>query len=217
MICVAGLTREGQHIRPMSLEDRLDRSHLLSSGGIFTIGGVVELGDVEDVGVVPEREDRLFALAAARYEFSLEPNRFWLFLKQHSQPDLDAIFGPQLQRAGGGMSVPLLTGKASLGCLRPAKTPRIALDSWGKLRAQIAVAGTTISLPVTDIRLYGEDQETPLTTRLEWLNRQVAGGVLLTVGLGRPYKAQSREREEHWLQVNNVHPLSDPLWSGAPS
>src|SRR2546430_2346200 len=76
-ICVAGLTNAGEHIRPRPWEAELDRSHLLTRGGIFDIGAVVDLGTVENIGLPPEVEDRGFSLGSAIYERHLNADVYW--------------------------------------------------------------------------------------------------------------------------------------------
>src|ERR1022692_2713430 len=110
LICVAGLTREGDHIRPVPDNAPLARTCLRSEAGLFDIGAVVELGEVEDVGLPPEREDRVFALASAAYEFHREPQKFWAFQLKVCKPDLVEIFSPDLGTAGASLSVPLGKG-----------------------------------------------------------------------------------------------------------
>jgi hypothetical protein len=215
-ICVAGLTRDAKHVRPVPLEGQLNRGHLLESGGMFALGAVIELGEVEDVGLPPEREDRMFSLQAARHEFPLAPEKFWRHNVRSAKADLVEIFGPELTPVGQTMTVPLGKGQASLGCLTPAVRPRFYVDERGKARARLVHCGTTLSVPVTDIRLYDNQHETVCTDRLKWLNASTARGCLLSLGLGRPFKADWRPLEEHWLQVNNIHPKQDPLWDSAP-
>jgi hypothetical protein len=114
------------------------------------------------------------------------------------------------------MTVPLGKGNVSLGCLRPSSRPTVFLDKRGKVRARLLHGNRTLEIPVTDIRLVREDHETIRTQRLEWLNRSMGTEAVLAVGLSRPFKGGSRSTEEHWLQINNVHPASDPLWASAP-
>jgi len=214
-ICVAGLTNTGEHVRPVADEQVLDRSHLLANGGLFDVGAVVELGEVEDVGVKPEVEDRLFALASARYEFHLEPDTYWKFASAHVKPGLREIFGPDLQPVGGTMIVPVAKGEASLGAFAPKSGPELFLDDRGRVRARLNHSGSSLRLPVTDIRVY-DQRLNPREDVMEWLNRECRQGCVLTVGLSRPFKGASRPIEEHWLQINNLHPASDPLWMNAP-
>ena len=215
-ICVAGLTNTGEHVRPVAAEKLLDRSHLVPAGGLFAMGAVVELGETEDVSLRPEVEDRLFLLDAAKHEFNLEPDVYWSFLNRHLKPGLAEIFGPDMGRVGSTMTVPLGQGEASLGAFKPPAAPKVFLDQRGKIRAQIPYRGATLQLPVTDIRLYDETHLAPRERVMTWLNQAVVEGCVLTVGLGRPFKGTSRPAPEHWLQINNIHPASDPLWRTAP-
>lgn len=195
-ICVAGLTREGQHIRPIPIETTLARSHLNQCGGIFDVGAVIELDDVEDVGLPPEFEDRLFSLAAATFQLRLKADDFWRFQLKTSKTNLVTIFGTDLARIGSSLIVPLGKGIASLGCLRPNTRPKLFVDKRGKVRMRMLHEGATLFLPVTDVRLYKDDHQSVNEQRLEWLNRTISFNDLLGVGLGRPFKAETRPAEE---------------------
>ncbi|HEV3311976.1 MAG TPA: hypothetical protein VG815_15810 [Chloroflexota bacterium] len=215
-ICVAGLTREGVHVRPCDGDVELQRKHLRINGGLFEIAAVVELGEVEEIGIPPEVEDRSFRLTVSSFEFALDPETYWKFLLKHTQAGLREIFGPDLRPVGATMTLPLGRGLASLGAFRPDTQPVLFRDDRGKIRARLNDRGKKLQIPVTDIRLYREDGS-PRDELMAWLNRAVEGGCVLCVGVGRPYKTQARPEEEHWLQVNNIHPQSDPLWRTAPN
>ena len=38
-------------------------------------------------------------------------------------------------------------------------------------------------------------------------------GVILSVGLTRPWQKAGEEVERHWLQVNNIHLQDNPVWT----
>ena len=46
------------------------------------------------------------------------------------------------------------------------------------------------------------------------INERLAAGtpLVLSVGLGRPYKKLGETVWRHWLQANNLHLADDPLW-----
>ena len=213
-ICVAGMTNTGEHIRPLLDSGRLSRSDLRANGGVFDIGAVVNLGPVENVSVRPEVEDRLYTDRHACFENYLEPETYWGHLKKHAKRNLRAIFGTILRPVGTTMTVPVGLGQASLGLIRVQSGVELFLNERGRIRAAIAVASRRVRLPVTDIRLY--DGDTPREELMHWIEVQGAGELIVSVGLGRPFKAASRPSEEHWLQINNIHPGLDPLWQQAP-
>ena len=85
-----------------------------------------------------------------------------------------------------------------------------------RIRVQITNEGAKLSVAVTDIRLYDPATLAPREAALHWLNQAVLEGCVLTVGVGRPYQDPEGPDPEHWLQVNNIHPASDPLWRTCP-
>jgi hypothetical protein len=65
-ICVAGLDRDGRHIRPVPRHGRLTEDDLAAAGGPFAIGAVVDLGATRPCPSPPEVEDHLFDRDASR-------------------------------------------------------------------------------------------------------------------------------------------------------
>ncbi|HXH09492.1 MAG TPA: hypothetical protein VNP04_06995 [Alphaproteobacteria bacterium] len=67
---------------------------------------------------------------------------------------------------------------------------------------------------VTDIRLYGNDHVTPNTKEVERITKRLksSAGLILSVGLTRPFAGSPDFPPVHWLQVNNIHLRDDPAW-----
>ena len=67
---------------------------------------------------------------------------------------------------------------------------------------------------VTDIRLYGNDHVTPDTKEVERFAKRLKSsiGLIICVGLTRPYASSPDFNPVHWLQVNNIHLQDDPIW-----
>lgn len=214
-ICVAGLTNRGEHIRPCPDSGQLMQANLLSRHGVFDIGALVDLGPVRDIGAAPELEDRQFSLRSARYDRHLEPDVYWNFLNKQVKPNLRAAFGPNLKRFGTTMTVQVGCGTASLGVVRAPASFELFLDERNRVRARVAYEDRQLLLPITDIRLY--ERDTPRAGVMEWIDGLARSGCILTVGLTRPFRGGSRPYEEHWLQINNIHPKEDPLWRSCPA
>jgi len=207
-ICVAGVDlATGDHVRPVLEYGKLERSLLAQQGGLFEIGAVVELGPARCVGRAPEVEDWRFDPTKARKVRHLSTEEMWQWLSLVSRVRLDDIFGDELHQYGKTYVVGLHKGSASLGCLQPVKTPELLVDSYGKLRLHLCDASRSVSLPVTDLRLYEDDQMTLRKADVQRLAEQMAKGarVMLCVGLTRPYPKPGDDVERHWLQVNNIH------------
>jgi hypothetical protein len=217
-ICVAGIDPEtGRSIRPTA-KGRLPRALLRAEGGPFDIGGLVDLGEVIPEGVAPEVEDHRFHHWAARYLETCSPGQFWATLQLAARPALREIFGSELVPTGVTCSVAPGKGIASLGCLVPAIAPHLAIE-YGSVRIFVSDGAHDLSLPVTDLRLYGDDQKSVRTQAVADINRSLMSGAraLLCVGLTRPFQKDGDSEPRHWLQVNNIHLEDNPIWQAAPS
>jgi hypothetical protein len=219
-ICVAGVDPETKkHVRPV-VPNRLSARMLERNGGPFNMAAVVDLGAVRLQGFPPEVEDHQFSTRRATKILDASAGKFWAMLTAMSRRSLRGIFGEELQRreVRGGWSCALEKnrGVASLGCLLPAGRPKLLLDAYGKVRALVCDGEFTCTVPVTDLRLYERDHETPRREAMEDMNRRMARGVevILSVGVGQPYPRTGDAVERHWLQVNNVHLRDDPTWKG---
>ncbi|HWE64867.1 MAG TPA: hypothetical protein VHB98_24400 [Chloroflexota bacterium] len=214
-ICVAGVDAEtGAHVRPV-VDHRMSETMLRRHGGPFDIGALVDLGPVRCIGSAPALEDHSFLPRQARWVKDLKPNVFWRVLERVARSGLAEIFGAELARHGRTYTLPTRTGPASLGCLRP-NALSFDRNERGRIRIVLAEASDaeTISLSLTDLRFYQADHQTPRWDLVQAVSARIAAGVpvLVSVGLGRPYRALGDSAYRHWLQVNNLHLQDDPLW-----
>jgi putative nucleic acid modification protein with dual OB domain len=211
-VCVAGLDREGRHVRPVLEVGRIRRSSTADHGGPFGLGAIVELGHPRPRPAPPEVEDCVFDPRSTRAKGMTDPTDFWRLLDELSSSSLREIFGGMLTPDGRTASMPTGTGTASLGVYKPVSSIRID-RSFGKLR----VLGSdshlgAFSLPLTDLRLYDFEADAVGDRRLELLeDRLRRAQVILSVGVSRPWAREGGE-QRHWLQVNNVHLDDNPLW-----
>jgi hypothetical protein len=216
-ICVAGVDMKTMvHVRPVQRSGRLPVALAGSAGGPFAIAAFVDLGVTQSASSPPETEDLIFNPAQIRLLRTLGPTDFWNLLKTISKNRLQDIFGPALHPQSNGAAVDESQGTTSLGCLRPAAPPRLFINPWGKLRANITEGSYVVELSVTDLRMYEPDQKTPRSNVMTALQKRIdAGtGVLLSVGLARAYQASNDTERRHWLQINNLHLEDDPTWQG---
>lgn len=213
-ICVAGVdVSSGKHIRPV-VGGRVTRDLLACYGGPFDVATLVDLGPVEPVGHAPEVEDHSFIRSNVRKVNDVAPNNFWNFLKSVAQKQLKDIFGPELQQNGRTCALPLGTGLASLGCLKPVGRCHMYRDGFDSLRLQFTDGDLHVSPAVTDIRLYEDDQITPKIPVIVDIQRRISEGVdiILSVGITRAWQKPNDTQERHWLQVNGIHLADDPVW-----
>lgn len=213
-ICVAGVdVSSGQHVRPV-LRSRLTTDLLTLNGGPFAIAALVELGTVKCCGYAPETEDCYFDPKAARAIRLIPHALFWGLLQHIARDNLAQIFGPALRSFRRGCVVDLEQGEASLGCLIPAVPPRLYVNEYGKTRVLITDGTFTVDLSVTDLRLCDTDHRTPKRALVERIDAKMRSGVgvILSVGLARPWRHPDDTAERHWLQVNNIHLEDGMVW-----
>ena len=216
-VCVAGIRSDGLHVRPVLESGRLGRDLLCSRGGPFALGAVVDLGSARPRPVVPEVEDVVCSLSRVRSEQMLKGVTFGNLLKRSAKASLSEIFGDDLLRMSRtATAVPKGAGIASLGVLQVRG--RVSLFSTlsfekPQIRCTFADQGLgELSLKVTDLRLWEVDHKTPVLSRLKALESRLSD-CLVAVGLGRAYRVPAYPGSWHWLQINNIYPLEDPLWA----
>jgi hypothetical protein len=211
-VCIAGMHRDGRHIRPVLEHGRLRKEVTWGHGGPFRIGAVIDLGRTVPRPTAPEVEDHVFAPGSVRFSRMADPNKLWRFLEERSASSLRSIFGKTLNRDGSTASMPAGTGIASLGVLRLRGYSRIE-QRYEKLRIVVLDKNLgRLSLPLTDLRLFDLESNSINDRRVELLQDRLRGrDVLLSVGVSRPWGPEGSELR-HWLQVNNVHLDDNPLW-----
>jgi hypothetical protein len=214
-ICVAGIdVATNRHVRPTTpATDPITRDLLEDHGGPFALGAVVELGAVRPNPRPPETEDHVFATAAATGVAHLTDDEYLQLVESVATDDLEAIFGPDLERRGRSFAIEEGRGMASLGVLRIQETPELLVDDWGKLRLRLNDVAPPAHLGVTDLRFVGADHSTLKRDVVDDVRgrMQRGVGVLLMVGLARAWRAAGDDRERHWLQVNGICLEDRPL------
>jgi hypothetical protein len=188
-------------------------------GGPFDMGDVIELGTTTPAGSPPAIEDHTFDPANAVVVGAMHPNDFWNWLSLKSKTRLIAIFGSHLHATPTGRgTLSLGTGLASLGLLVPQTRPSLYIQyrdgHLHQVRMDVSDGDFDLDLAVTDIRLYGEDHLTPSPPAVQAIAARLGSeiGVILGVGLSRPYAPRPSAPAVHWLQVNSIHLADDPGW-----
>ena len=132
-----------------------------------------------------------------------------------AEDSLRTVFGEALEKKSGtAAAVPQKAGMASLGVLRLEDARLTARVNHGNHEIRLDFSDPVLgrmSIKVNDLRLWQEDQTTPLTRNVARLEG-VLEGCLIGVGLTRAYHVSSYPGQWHWLQINNVYPAGDPLW-----
>ncbi len=215
-ICIAGIDEStGLHIRPTTARtDPITRSLLSDAGGPLDVGAVVDLGPVEHVPSPPEIEDHRFSTRNARLIRRLAPDEYLQLLEQASETDLETAFGPDLERRGWKYAVEGGAGHASLAVVEVQRPPRLEIDDrYGRLQLRFNDSKPPAFLPVTDLRLVEADHRTIKRDVVDDVQRRLERGVdaFVMLGLARPFQASGDDRERHWLQVNGICLVDQPI------
>lgn len=214
-ICVAAIDLETrQHIRPRLRQNNLSRAFLTGSGGYFELGALLDLGWVERSPTPPEVEDIRFNARRVQPLKKSTPEHFWDLLKSVSKTHLAEIFGSDLKPLDFSAVVAEGTGTASLGCLWLEHPPEISLNNRGRLRLSLTDRDFSLNLSVTDLRFYEPESARANPVVVEQANTLIkqGGPVILSLGLSRAWRKEGHPAAYHWLQVNNLHFESKPLW-----
>ena len=70
-----------------------------------------------------------------------------------------------------------------------------------------------LDLSVTDLRLHNDDYS-PKEELAEKIASRLENfaGIILGVGLTRPFAKNKEAKAVHWLQVTNIHLVENPIW-----
>ena len=216
-VCVAGVLQNGSHVRPVLDQGQLGRALLRSEGGPFALGSVVDLGPTSPRPVPPEKEDVVFLPQEARQEKSLGGDRFEVLMRRFAQPSLREVFGDGLVRLSRtSAAVAKGQGIASLGVVQVAGSADLeARESYGTPEIRFTYIDSDLgelSLKVTDLRLWRPDYKIAAFSQIEAIHTRLQD-CLVAVGLTRAHAVSSYPGSWHWLQVNNIFPIGDPLWA----
>jgi len=218
-ICVAGVDPDTRrHVRPVLADGKLPFYLLARYGGPFEMGHVVELGRPRPRPGRPHVEDHVFVPSQAKFERAAEVHEFWNLLCCEQKTSLVEIFGLALGPLGRmRYGTPDGRGDASLGLLRPAQPPQLYVtEGHGKRQVRVKLTDGRVRADagVTDLRLCAADHATPDETLVRGVAKWLVDsrGVILAVGLTRRFRPTDRQDFVHYLQVNNLHLVEDPLW-----
>ena len=203
-ICIAGIDIDkNKRVRPVASESLSGRL-LVTNGGPLDVRRVIEIGRTAPRKSRPEIEDVRFEPRSIRLLETMPKSDFLARLAKLAASDLNAI-GPDLQARGNNLVVPEGKGKCSLVIVRTLEQLTVRINANGRLRLAWRDG---IQLPVTDLRLFKSDLQTPDPAKAYWLQQQFATGgeTYLNFGLGRPFEGF------HWLQLNNIHLTANPGW-----
>lgn len=218
-ICVAGLElAAARHLRLVLPRGSLRVDHLARYGGPFDMGHIIACRHGRPKPTPPHVEDYVLPLERLRLAGVAAPAEFWDLLLRISKTSLQEIFGEALGRLGASSyGTAAGQGQASLGCLRLKKRPELYVGGRPE-RPQVRLRFTDgelqVDAPITDLRLYGENYYSLLPQQVAATQEKLrtSRGLILSLGLSRAFAATPEHPPTHWLQVNNLHFLEQPLW-----
>lgn len=208
-ICVAGIDLEtGRRVRPVNqqLRARLLRAH----GGPFDIRAIVDLGQTRNIGTAPEIEDIHFNPRKCTDCGDMPPDTFFELCERSASDGLAPI-GSDLRKIGRSLVTPEGRGDCSLVLVRWPRTLRLYINGQGRLRLTFS---DSTGLSVTDIRLYAGDLQTVNRQQVQVLQERLEASpdLVLSFGLGRPWRQGDAGIKHHYLQLNNIHLKGDAGW-----
>lgn len=208
-ICVAGMDLEGgQHVRPVTARtDPLTRDLLTENGGPLAVAAIVDLGQATPMPNPPETEDHRVATRHLTRVRTLGGDEYLDQLNAVADPDLEAAFGPALQRVTKWKyAIDEGAGRASLAVVKAQRRPDLEVDRYGRLQLRFNDPEVPTFLSVADIRFVEADHTTIRTDVVDDVHARIQKGVGVYVmfGLSRAFTAKGDDRARHWLQVNGL-------------
>jgi hypothetical protein len=218
-ICIAGIDLEAAcHVRPVTTQtDLLTRDLLAENGGPIELAALVDIGRPRPTATRPEAEDHEIATRELRRVQTLDGDDYLELLDTVAEPDLEAAFGPDLQRRGRKYAVDEGEGHASLAVIKARIRPELEIDRYGKVQLLFKERDGPTYLSVADIRFVEADHATIRADIVDDVHARLRRGVGVYVmfGLSRAFPAKNDDQSRHWLQVNGLC-LEDRPVGGAP-
>mgnify|MGYP001280577189 CR=1 FL=1 len=216
IICAAGITRSGEHVRPLFRGKNLSYRYLDRFGGPFSIGAVVRMPVGYEKPTSPHIEDYVFSTESISVAQQADPRRFVEVLSEWAKESPTDALGPDLNRIGSeSHGITEGSGERSLSYLSEIQGAEIVIRTSRsgnpRPRLRFMSEGLPYDLSITDCRVYLNDLTNPDEKKTEWLGNTIAKeDFLLAIGLSRALDGV------HWLQINGIYPVNDPYWTAAP-
>lgn len=155
----------------------------------------------------PETEDHRVATRHLTRVRTLGGDEYLDQLNAVADPDLEAAFGPALQRVTKWKyAIDEGAGRASLAVVKAQRRPDLEVDRYGRLQLRFNDPEVPTFLSVADIRFVEADHTTIRTDVVDDVHARIQKGVGVYVmfGLSRAFTAKGDDRARHWLQVNGL-------------
>lgn len=177
------------------------------------MGALLDIGDATPEPSPPEVEDHGFKTANIRHIDDLGSQQFIELMQSVCDQSIETAFGHALQPVGKGYAADEGCGKRSLAVVRAQNPPTLYVDGFRKLRIYLPDLDPAPHLSVADVRFVEPDHKTIRTTVWQNVNKRLEAGIeaFLMLGLPRATTMPSDDRSRHWLQLNGLCLVDDPV------
>lgn len=216
IICATGITRSGQHVRPLYRGNNLSYRYLARFGGPLSIGAVARIPVGTEKPTSPHIEDYVFSSESISLAQQVGASRFVEVLSEWAKETPTDALGTALRKIGSeSHGITEGSGERSLSYLSGVQGAeifiRVSRNGNPRPRLRFMSGGFPYGLSITDCRMYLNDLSNPDEKKVDWMRDIVAGEeYLLVIGLSRALEGV------HWLQINGIYPVIDPYRANAP-
>lgn len=203
-VCVAGLTEDGRHVRPLARTGHLTRG---DAATVFQLGNVVRLANPRHVPDNGMPEDWLIDVEASHAVRTASDEEIHERLDAVAVDSLAEAFTGLQQHGHNRWTVRPGRILRSLAVIRAHTWRLIPQPQWERTVLGYRDAGLpAVTLPVTDLRLFPQGHELDFEVLQHLMAFLRMGSPLLVcVGLSRPW-ANDDGPELHWTQANTLWP-----------
>ncbi len=203
-VCVAGLTEDGEHVRPVARTGHLTRGDAAID---FQLGNVVRLGNPRHAPENGMPEDWLIDVDDSYAVRTADDAEIHERLDAVAVDSLAKAFAGLEQHGHNRWAAPPGRIFQSLAVVRAHAWRLIPQPQWERAVLGYRDAGLpAVTLPVGDLRLFPEGHELDFGVLQQMMAfLRMRDPVLVCVGLSRPW-ANDDGPELHWTQANTLWP-----------
>lgn len=209
LICVAGLTDTGQHVRPVPREGRLTRAHVAP---LFHLGAVVRLGRAAARDGGPMPEDHWIDLDRTELVRDADRDEVADLLDAVAVDSLCEAFTDLQFTNRSAAFVEPMSQVRTLVVVRADRVRSIFPDSAAFTRLRFSYKDPSlprVNLPVTDLRCYPEsDGDWDIDAVIAVLSTVPDNRpAFACIGLSKSFQPGNGKPFAQWLQMNALLPV----------